>query len=342
MISDSKKEYNWRRLIPGLLVSAVSLAIVFWLSKPRELIQSLKLADLRLVALGVFITVIWIAVRAQVWSELLQGKPTFSQAFFTVSEGYLLNNILPFRLGEIARSLLMSQKISTPFWEVFSTVVIERLLDLIMASAILFISLFYVVGAEWAWKAAIGIGMFVLVGLVLLYLAALRRKTLIGWFSSVTLRWPKVSNFIGGQLMAFLNGLAVITQPWRFLRVVFWMMLNWMLALSQYFFYLKAFLPTATLLQSSFTLGIASLGIAAPSSPGSIGVYELAVVSGLAVFGLAPSLSLAYALTMHFLGILTTGILGAIGLARDGETLSGLYSRTRRMVRQDETPVASE
>ncbi len=66
MISDSKKEYNWRRLIPGLLVSAVSLAIVFWLSKPRELIQSLKLADLRLVALGVSITVIWIAVRAQV------------------------------------------------------------------------------------------------------------------------------------------------------------------------------------------------------------------------------------------------------------------------------------
>ncbi len=336
MVSDIKKEYNWRRLIPGLSVSAACLAIVFWLSKPKELIQALKLADLRLVALGVLITIIWISVRAQVWRELLQGKPSFEQAFFTVSEGYLLNNLLPFRLGEIARSLLMSQKIASPFWEVFSTVVVERLLDLIMASSLLFISLFFVVGAHWAWQATIGMGIVVLLGLGFLYFAAIRRNALIGWSQSITVRWPKVSQFIGTQLMAFLNGLAVITQPWRFLRVVFWMGINWLLALSQYFIFLKAFLPTASLLQASFTLGVASLGIAAPSSPGSIGVYELAVVTGLAVFGLAPALALAYALTMHFLGILTTGILGSIGLARDGETLSSLYGRARRITRQAE------
>ncbi len=331
MISGNQKRKNIHRLLPGFFVSAVCLAIVFWISKPRELVQALKLANLWLVVFGVLITVIWIAVRAQVWRELLQGKPSFDQAFFTVSEGYLLNNLLPFRLGEIARSLLMSQKIATPFWEVFSTVVIERLLDLIMATSLLFISLFFVVGVDWAWQATIGMGVVVLLGLVLLYTAAIRRNALIGWFQKITLRWPKVSGFFGNQLLAFFTGLAVITKPWRFLRVVLWMGLNWILALLQYLIYLKAFLPTASLLQTSFTLGLASLGIAAPSSPGSIGVYELAVVTGLAVFGLAPALALAYALTMHFLGILTTGILGAIGLARDGETLSSLYNRARRI-----------
>ncbi len=191
MISDTKKEYNWRRLVPGFLISAICLAVVFWLSKPRELFQALKLADLRLVVLGVLMTVVWLVVRAQVWRELLQGKPSFDQAFFTVSEGYLLNNLLPFRLGEIARSLLMSQKIRTPFWEVFSTVVIERLLDLVMASSLLFISLFFVVGADWAWKATIGMGVLVLSGLGILYFAAIRRNALIDWFKAITLRWPK-------------------------------------------------------------------------------------------------------------------------------------------------------
>jgi glycosyltransferase 2 family protein len=336
MKSDTRKEYNWRRLIPGLIVSAVCLAIVFWISKPKELLQALKLADLWLIGIGVLITVTWLVVRAQVWRELLQGKPSFEQAFFTVSEGYLLNNLLPFRLGEIARSLLMSQKIRTPFWEVFSTVVIERLLDLIMASSLLFMSLFFVVGAEWAWKATIGMGIVVLISLCLLYIAAIRRNALTGRVQSITLRWPKASRMIGDQLMAFLTGLAVITQPWRFFRIVLWMILNWSLALSQYFVYLKAFQPAASLLQTSFTLGVASLGIAAPSSPGSIGVYELAVVTGLAVFGLAPAVSLAYALTMHFLGILITGILGAVGLARDGETLSSLYSQARHVNRRVE------
>ena len=342
MISDTNKEYSWRRLVPGLLISAVCLAIVFWLSKPKELLQALKLADLRLVALGVLMTVFWLLVRAQVWRELLQGKPTFDQAFFTVSEGYLLNNLLPFRLGEIARSLLMSQKIRTPFWEVFSTVVVERLLDLIMATSLLFISLFFVVGANWAWKAAVGMGVVVLLGLGLLYFAAIRWKELIRLFQKMTSRWSKGSEFIGKQLLAFFTGLSVLTQPWRFLRIVLYMILNWGLAILQYYVFLKAFSPTASLLQSSFALGVASLGIAAPSSPGSIGVFELAVVTGLAVFSLTPTLALAYALTMHFLGILTTGILGSIGLARDGETLSSLYNRARSVTRKAEPSVDTE
>ena len=42
-------------------------------------------------------------------------------------------------------------------------------------------------------------------------------------------------------------------------------------------------------------------------------------------------MALAYALTAHLLNYLITGVLGAYALARDGETISGLYYRLRRI-----------
>ncbi|MGB6423127.1 MAG: hypothetical protein WBF05_14940, partial [Anaerolineales bacterium] len=59
--------------------------------------------------------------------------------------------------------------------------------------------------------------------------------------------------------------------------------------------------------------------------------FELATVAALSVFGLSTSVALAYALTAHLLNYLITGVLGAYALARDGETISGLYYRLRRI-----------
>ena len=51
-------------------------------------------------------TILWLVARGFLWRILLQEKASYSQVFFTLAEGYFLNNFLPFRLGEIARAFL--------------------------------------------------------------------------------------------------------------------------------------------------------------------------------------------------------------------------------------------
>jgi uncharacterized membrane protein YbhN (UPF0104 family) len=85
-----------------------------------------------------------------------------------------------------------------------------------------------------------------------------------------------------------------------------------------------------------FALGVGALGIAAPSSPGAIGVFEAVLVGALVVFGLDASPATAFALSVHFSAYIVTGLIGGYGLYKDGESLSGLYTRLGRMKSEEE------
>lgn len=318
-------------MLPGLVISTVALIAILWLVDIDQLVNALRLADYRLVALGFLFSVLWIIVRGQVWRTLLREQASFSQVFFSVTEGYLLNNILPFRLGEVGRSLLLSQKAGLNFWQVVSTVIIERILDLAFAAGLLLCTLPFVIGADWALQAAIGVGSIVLVVLAGLYLLAHNRQWALLQFERAAQRISVLNRLGQERLISFLNGLAVLNELSLFLRVIFWMVLNWSVAILQYYLFIWAFFPQPGLLWAVFSLGVMALGIAAPSSPGSVGVMELSVMGALAVFGVNPSTALALALTAHFSNYLISGVLGSYALARDGETLAGLYQRLRHI-----------
>ncbi|MBN1145622.1 MAG: flippase-like domain-containing protein [Anaerolineales bacterium] len=322
---------DWRKILPGLFISALALAVVLYLVDLRQMLAALRLADYRLVALVYLLTVLWVMVRTVAWRTLLQEKATLGQVFLTVNEGYLLNNILPFRLGEVGRSFLLGRKAGLGFMHVFSTVLIERALDMGFSAAVLLISLPFVVGAEWASQAAILAGGLVLLGLGMLYLLARYRDWALAQFERLAARWPLLGRLGKNQVLAFFAGLAVLTDGWRFLRAVFWIALNWLIAVFQFYGMILAFFPGARLLWAVFCLGVVTLGVAAPSSPGAVGVLELAMVGALYMFGLDQSVALAAALTTHLTNYLVTGLVGAYALARDGLSLSGLYRDVRHI-----------
>jgi uncharacterized protein (TIRG00374 family) len=212
---------------------------------------------------------------------------------------------------------------------VFSTILIERAIDVAISAGLLLISVPFVVGATWATEAALISGIVVLCGLGLLYVLARNRDRLMRWYESLSQRWTILQKVGSHHVAAFLSGLEVLTDGKRFLRAIFWALLNWALALVQYFVIMRAFFPEGKFLWATFALGAAALGVAAPSSPGALGVYELAVVGALSLFGINPADALAYALTAHLIQYLITTILGAIGLFRDGLTLTGVYQRAQ-------------
>ncbi len=93
-------------------------------------------------------------------AHIAEGKShLIVTSFLTVCEGYLLNNFLPFRLGEIGRAFLMGRKSKLGFMEVLPTIVIERILDFAFAAAVLLSAIPFVVGATEAARVAVIIGV---------------------------------------------------------------------------------------------------------------------------------------------------------------------------------------
>ena len=155
-----------KRWLPGALVSIVLIAAILYFVDFRQLAEAFRSANYLILLAALPLSFIWMAVRAIVWRTLLRNRAPFKDVFFTLGEGYLMNNFLPFRLGELGKAFLLSRKSELQFMEIIPTIVIERAVDLAYSAAILLISLPFVVGAEGAGQIGVIVGVVVLVGLV--------------------------------------------------------------------------------------------------------------------------------------------------------------------------------
>jgi uncharacterized protein (TIRG00374 family) len=336
-IAISSTRNNWKRILPGLVISVIAIAVILSMLDFKKFIQVLLQADVRFLLLGACSTLLWLVIRGNVWRTLLQNKASYRDSFLTVNEGYLLNNILPFRLGEIARAFLMSRKANLDFWQVIPSIIIERSLDLAIAAGLFLSTLPFVIGVPWAKQAAIGIGIIVTTGLGLFYVLAHNREHALAWVARMGEHYPMVKKLAGRRVIAFFDGLAILTDTKLFIKALGWEGLDWLVGILQYYLFICAFIPHPNLLWAVFTIGVGALGVALPSSPGALGVYEAALVGALAVFGLEVSATIAFALSMHIIGYVLTGLIGGYGLYKDGESLSSIYAQLRKMKTEEET-----
>jgi uncharacterized protein (TIRG00374 family) len=319
-----------RRWLPGVVISILAIAAILYFFDLRRFADAIRTANYGLLLLNLAISLVWLGVRAVVWRTLLRGRAAYRDVFLTLSEGYLLNNFLPFRLGEVGRAFLLGRKARLGFMDVLSTIVIERVLDLAFSAAILLSSVPFVVGARGAAPIALVIGALVVAGLVVLYILARNRERALGFFDRITSRWPKLQKVGNNFLAPLFSGLTILTDGWLFLRVLLWMTLDWSISILQFYLMLLAFFPAAQPVWSLFGLGAVAFGNAIPSMPGAIGTYEGALAGALALVTHNESASLALAVASHVFNYLVTGVIGLYALSTEGETLMGVYRQLRQ------------
>ncbi|MCJ7584269.1 MAG: flippase-like domain-containing protein [Anaerolineales bacterium] len=323
-----------RRWLPGVIISLAVIAAILYFVDLRSLAEAIRSADYRLLLASLAISVGWLAVRGIVWRTLLRARASSRDVFLTLCEGYLLNNFLPFRLGEFGRAFLLGRKSGLGFMEILPTIVIERVLDLAFSAAILLSVVPFVVGAAGAEQVAYIVGGVMLVGLASLYFLARYRNWAMRQFDRLSKRWPGLHKRSGNFLESMFSGLAILMDGWLFVRALFWMILNWAIAILQFYLVLLAFFPHAQPMWAMFGLGAAAFGGAIPSLPGAVGIYDGALGGALALVTGDQATSLATALIAHLFSYLVYGILGAYALSTEGETLMGVYRQLRR--RQEE------
>jgi len=318
-----------KRILPGILISVAALILVFTIVDPQNVLFALGQAEYKFLLLGLPIYLLGYIFRALAWAALLNDKVSFKDVFLTMQAGYFLNNVLPFRLGELGRALILGRR-TLGFWQIFSTIIVERAFDMILAASLLLGTMPFVLGSAQSKQAAYIVAGVVLVGMAVLYLLARSQDWAIVQYKRLSLRSHFLSRFGVDRLQGFLNGLSALTHLPRFFRVVSWMVLSWGATILYHFIVLKAFLPEAIVLWAAFGLGIAALGVALPSSPSYIGIIEAAWVGALSLFNVPYSSALAYALTVHLLHILISLTFGIYALGREGESFREIYDELRQ------------
>lgn len=316
-----------RQWLPGVLVSLLAIFFIFRVANWESLGPALAAIGWRDLLPPVVLFLTSMLARVFAWWMLLQRRASFSKTLLIMNEGYLLNNLLPFRLGELGRAVFMGEASrSTPFL-VLSTIMLERLMDVALAASLLLFSIPLVFEMSWARPLSIAALLAVFSGLIVLAWLARSRQRWRPWLDRKTARWQRITKVILPWLDSLLDGFEVLNQPGQFFWALAGMLASWGLAIWQYFLLLQAVVPEAQIWWAVFALGVAAFGVALPSAPASLGVFEAAIVGALSLVGVDPTLALAFAVITHLIHFVITSLIGLFGLYREDSSISRIYQR---------------
>ena len=270
------------------------------------------------------------ALRAVRWQRIL--APTADvparRLFPIMMVGFATNNVLPARVGELARAYLAGSKAGVSRSSALATIVVERVCDGLTLIALMTATLAFapLPTDEPALRAIVlvatlvfGLGTAGLAGMLLWPTLFLRVGRL------VATRLPgRLETRVDGLLDAFLQGLGALRDLRAIAGIVGLSIGVWSLEWATYAFVLQAFslgLSTVEwLAATTFLLVFVNLGIMLPSAPGYIGTYQFFAKLALNAFGVASASALGLAIVAHAMQYAIITSLGLLGLIRLGLT----------------------
>jgi uncharacterized protein (TIRG00374 family) len=325
-----------RRIVLGLLVSAVFLALLLRQVDRAELGDALAAIDARWLVLAFAVELAALWVRALRWRLVLDRTTRIGtgEAWSLVIIGYAANNVLPVRAGELVRAQLLHDRHGTSRLAALGTIVVERILDGLVLALLLAATIALAGGSALLRGVALaGVAAFVAAtcGVALLAL----RPRLAGQLVALLRFAPaRVRPAARGWLGAFLGGVATLRGGRAWSAVLATSLVGWLLEAAAYWLVGRGFgLP----LEAAHYLAVcaaANLAIAAPSTAGGVGPFEFFAREVAVAFGATAAVSTAYALALHALLLIPVVVLG----------LALLWHRhlgMRALVRAAETPEES-
>jgi uncharacterized membrane protein YbhN (UPF0104 family) len=234
-------------------------------------------------------------------------------------------------MGELARAYLVRKGTSLSTSQALGSVLVERLSDVAIALGALLLVLPRLAAPDWAANVAGGVGLGLAAGLAGLVVLFLSRRTGPEMLS----RLPGAAGRILPRLVRGLTeGLHAAGRPRRLVPGLVWLLAGWVAAWLQFEVYLRLFGATGSPAIWMFSLSVIAFGGAVPSSPGAVGVYELAGSAALRAAGFSPEVALSVAAASHLVQITTTAILGGWFLAREGQSITDLVRAARDLARR--------
>jgi len=313
-------------IIFGTLLSIVLLIVVFSRLDWQAFLTAISTIRLPQVLLAAGLIVILIALRSLRWNLVAQMPLAQFKHFWQAANiGYLGNMIYPARAGEVLRIAAIHQLTSLVLGRAITSSVIDRMLDM-MIVGIFTLLVLWIHAQKIDPNIAKGVlGVFILVTVVLVLLMILADSLYIR-----VQRWkaPKPWQLrLQDLLLHALESIQTFRQTRNWVVVL---LLTAFIFLVDYFWMwqiMTAFgwdLP----FEAALTVGVfILLGISLPSAPGYIGIYQVACVLALGLYGIDESVAVAYSIVLQMLIFTVIGVQGMLVTAYCGFNLSREHQR---------------
>ena len=326
----------------GLAGAVLAIALLLWALRGVHLddvLRHIRQADPWPLALGVVLATLTFVIRLMRWRLLLRDDAGAAlkagPLWHATAIGFMANNLLPFRAGELVRVFAATRLSGARFTAAASSIAVERIFDALTVIGLLGAGLLFselpvgvVVGGVSLARAAqvaglLSIGALLAAAAVVAFpLAAerlVRRGLPVGAFA----------DRIVGLIEGVRHGLAALRSPGLLAGVVFWSLAHWLLNAAALWVCFFAFdIPVgfggALVLQ-----GVLAIGVSVQLTPGFVGQFEAAIVAALALYGISNQVASSYAIAYHGATFVPITLAGAWSLARTPVALSDLRGTSR-------------
>ena len=252
-----------------------------------------------------------------------------------------MNNFTP-RLGEIARPYSLARESSRiGFAAAFASLAVDRVFDSIAILLLMVVAMLdpafprdRLVAGQPIGSWLTGVVVLVAGLLAALYMIVLFPKVVIRVFELLVRRaaprflvrrlGPRFEEKGRAVLLSFASGLSVLRQPGRFVLVLAWAIIHWLMNALAYWVGFKAVGITAPFTAALLLQGLVGIGVALPSVPGFFGVFEAIGQQGLGIYGVDAARATSWAIGYHILTFIPITAFGIYYFVRLGLRFSDL------------------
>lgn len=239
--------------------------------------------------------------------------------------GYAVNNVLPARLGELARAAMLSQKSGLPYVQSLVVTGLERILDGLVLVMMLVVSSLMLPRADWI-RATLEVGALVFgVATAGVLIAVLAPTWLFTMASRVGERLgPRAHDALVGIVHQISSAFAYVRDLRSAIRVLALSVAVWTAEAGMFVALLPAFGLKPNPWLAILVMTVTNLGILVPSTPGFVGPFHYFCMRALAAFAVSESTAFSYAVLAHLSFYVPITIWGMIVLVSYGVSLSSL------------------
>jgi uncharacterized protein (TIRG00374 family) len=313
---------NRRFALIQALVSLVALAaVVLWASKqesPHIPTGGDTIAWL-IAAVGLY--VLATLVRAERWHQILDHTgvtTTRTDCYALTTVGYMGNNVLPARAGEALRVMLLSPRCDASKRTLISSIVAERVLDVIVLLTIFAVTVYAVLDTAKVLPTNRPV-LVTAIGILLL-------------LATAAAIWVLRKHHFFERVRDWLRPLAdsprAVVSRWGLVLLGVTCVL-WTLEGSVYWSVAQAIDMNIGIGGALYLVALTNFVAALPAAPGSIGTFDAAVAWGTHRLGVAGSVAVSYVILIRFVLYVPITLVGLVVLV----TRYGGWSRLRSATR---------
>jgi len=314
-------QHRWLKHLIGGGITLLCLVVFFRQVNLPDVLEALSHFHWPHLILGIASLAAGYALRIIRWSMMLKAggaNTTFGNCSAPFLGSIALNNVLPFRLGDVVRALVFPRSMGITKTTAASSLIVERLIDLMTLLASLSIGLIAIQAITIPTDLKASAVSLAIIGGVVLTLGFLFSGLLGRFFAELSgagehsskSGWHKFYATIGELLYSF----NMMSRPRLLISMLLVSMLVWVGEAGLFYFVLLGAGVGGTPLVALLVMAVATLSTLVPSSPGYVGPFHLAAFTAISLVGGTAAQAGSYAVIVHLALWLSTTFAGALAI----------------------------